>query len=140
VCREEYRAHVYTQYLDAETACRGHLLSREGQAAGVDPLSLFSGPAARANKYASAELLEWWSGHGRITVAEWRYQWFGRDSDRHAARTAKHESGTTLYHERARVWERTARKATTTFERKRAGSEAKMWTQLARQHDAQRGA
>jgi hypothetical protein len=91
-CREEYDAHTYTRYLDAETECRGQLLNREGRARGVDPLSLFSGPAVRARKYASEELRAWWAGHGRITYTEWRFQWLGRESDRSAARTARLQS------------------------------------------------
>ncbi|WP_143253878.1 hypothetical protein [Amycolatopsis keratiniphila] len=91
-CREEYDVHTYTSYLDAETECRGQLLNREGLARGIDPLSLFSGPAARARKYSSEELRAWWARNGRITYTEWRYQWLGRDSDREAARTAKFQS------------------------------------------------
>lgn len=92
VCREEYDAHLYTAYLEAETACRGHLLTREAVAKGIDPLTLFSGPAARARKYASEELRTWWARNGRITYAEWKFQWFGRESDKQAARTARFQS------------------------------------------------
>lgn len=92
VCREEYDSFVYTAYLAAETECRGHLLTRDAEAAGVDPVTLFSGPAARARKHASEELRAWWAGHGRVTYSEWRFQWFGRESDRKAARTARYQS------------------------------------------------
>jgi hypothetical protein len=92
VCREEYDGFVYTNYLAAESECRGQLLTREGVAKGIDPATLFSGPAARARKYASPELRTWWARHGRITYSEWRYQWFGRESDRAAATTARHQS------------------------------------------------
>lgn len=91
-CREEYDAHLSTSYTAAETECRGQLLSREGLAKGIDPQSLFTGPAARVRKYASEELRTWFGRHGRITYAEWKYQWLGRNSDRAAARTARHES------------------------------------------------
>lgn len=91
-CREEYDANTYIAYLAAENECRGVLLSREGRAKDIDPITLFSGPAARARKYASEELKTWWARNGRITYTEWRYQWFGRESDRVAARTARHQS------------------------------------------------
>lgn len=92
VCREEYDAHLSTAYVMAETDCRGQLLSREGLAKGIDPRTLFTGPASRVRAYASEELRTWFGRHGRITYAEWKYQWFGRDSDRHAARTARYQS------------------------------------------------
>lgn len=92
VCREEYDSFLYTSYLTAETDCRGHLLTREAQRAGVDPATLFSGPAARARKHASEELRAWWAKNGRTTYSEWKWQWFGRESDRRAATTARHQS------------------------------------------------
>jgi hypothetical protein len=68
------------------------LLNRDGLAGGVDPASLFSGPASRVRKYASEELRTWFARHGRITYGEWKYQWFGRESDRQTARTARYQS------------------------------------------------
>lgn len=91
-CREEYDAYLATTYIAAETECRGQLLSREGLASGINPQSLFTGPAARVRKYASEELRTWFGRHGRITYAEWKYQWLGRGSDRAAARTARYAS------------------------------------------------
>jgi hypothetical protein len=58
-------------YLAAETYCRGYMLSREGQAAGVTEWSLWSGPAKRAERYASEELLNFWLEHPRMTVTEY---------------------------------------------------------------------
>jgi hypothetical protein len=92
VCREEYDAYLYTSYLQAENDCRGVLLSREGQSKGVDPETLFSGPASRVRKYASEELKTWFARNGRITYAEWKFQWLGRESDRQAAKTAQYQS------------------------------------------------
>lgn len=34
----------------------------------------------------------WWTRNGRITYSEWKFQWFGRASDRKAALTARHQS------------------------------------------------
>jgi hypothetical protein len=92
ICREEYDTHLYTSYLQAESECRGALLSRAGQAQDIDPESLFSGRADRVRKYASEELKTWFARHGRITYTEWKFQWFGRESDRQAARTARYQS------------------------------------------------
>lgn len=92
VCREEYDSYLYGAYLTAETECRGHLLTKEGEQARIGPATLFSGPAARARKYASEELRAWWARNGRITYSEWKFQWFGRQSDRKAAVTARHQS------------------------------------------------
>lgn len=91
-CREEYDSFVATNYVAAENDCRGVLLNRAGLAASVDPASLFCGPASRVRKYASEELRSWFARHGRVTYGEWKYEWFGRDSDRNAARTARYQS------------------------------------------------
>lgn len=92
VCREEYDAHVHLAYLTAETDCRGHLLTRGAEAAGIHPITLFSGPASRARKHASDELRAWGARHGRMTYVEWRHAWMGRESDRKAAATARNQS------------------------------------------------
>src|ERR1019366_6571450 len=47
------------------------MLSREGQAAGVTEWSLWSGPAKRAERYASEELLNFWLTSPRMTVTEY---------------------------------------------------------------------
>ena len=91
-CREEYDSFVATNYVAAENDCRGVLLNRAGLAASVDPASLFCGAASRVRKYASEELRSWFGRHGRVTYGEWKYEWFGRDSDRKAARTARYQS------------------------------------------------
>jgi hypothetical protein len=91
-CREEYESFVQSSYVSAENECRGVLLNRDGITAGIDPSSLFSGPASRVRKYASEELRTWFARHGRLTYGEWKYQWFGRESDRMAAHAARHQS------------------------------------------------
>ncbi|NGO67627.1 phage capsid protein [Streptomyces sp. SB3404] len=65
-----YDEYVYDQYLKAEEECRGYLLSKQAEAAGVDPVSLFSGPARIAYARASDELKAWWAHSGRMTQAE----------------------------------------------------------------------
>lgn len=69
--RAAFRDAIYQRYLEAETSMRGHMLSREGESKGISPLSLFTGPSATAEKYASPELLEWWEFNGRPTYDEW---------------------------------------------------------------------
>ena len=69
--REMYREHVWSQMLAAEDATNGYMLSKAAQAAGVDPVSLFSGPAHVAYARASEELRRWWQDHPRMTLAEY---------------------------------------------------------------------
>jgi hypothetical protein len=84
--RRAYDEWVHVQLVAAEQATRGYLLTREGQAAGIDPVSLFSGPAARARKWASEELKRWWAdGNPRLTFTEFRAQLLDRDTDQRAA-------------------------------------------------------
>lgn len=90
--REEYDSYVVTSYLAAEDVCRGELLNRAGTAAGIDPTSLFSGPASRVRKYASEELRSWFAQNGRYTYRSWRWHALGRDSDRAATATAAQQS------------------------------------------------
>ncbi|TXK17386.1 hypothetical protein [Homoserinibacter sp. GY 40078] len=68
---EDYREQAYER---AAEACRDHLLNRRGRAAHVDPYSLFMGPWARVQAYASEELLEWFAEHGRMTFEEFERQ------------------------------------------------------------------
>ncbi|MFD8529421.1 phage minor capsid protein [Streptosporangium canum] len=86
--RRMYAAWLDEQYVQAgEQAVRGgDFVTKEGRAKGIDPRSLFSGPASRARKYASEELLRWWQNNPRMTLTEFRAMWLGRDSDRKAAK------------------------------------------------------
>lgn len=47
----------------------------EGRRRGIDPVSLFMGPARRAEKWASEELLEWWRSHPRMTYQAFERRW-----------------------------------------------------------------
>lgn len=85
-----YRDLVYRQWLAAENANRGELVNREGQARGIDPVRLFSGPEAYARRWASDELKGWWDRHGRTTFAEWKEQLLG---DSGALRRLREQSG-----------------------------------------------
>ncbi|MBC9714068.1 phage capsid protein [Streptomyces sp. TRM66268-LWL] len=89
--RALYDEYVYRQFLAAEDDCRGYLLNKKAAAAGIDPVSLFSGPARIAHARASDELKQWWKEHGRLTQAEFIEQVTGQ-SQRWAASARKNES------------------------------------------------
>ncbi|WP_039936890.1 phage minor capsid protein [Streptomyces himastatinicus] len=76
--RALYDEYVYRQYLQAEEDCNGYLLNRKARDAGINPVSLFSGPARIAYARASDELKEWWKEHGRLTQAEFIEQVVGK--------------------------------------------------------------
>ena len=83
-----YEDELERWYVDAENACRGKMLSKEGERAGVDPGSLFRGSARTAAKYASRELIEWWMANGRTTWIEYQYLMLGRPGDAACAAAA----------------------------------------------------
>ncbi|MEU6669185.1 hypothetical protein [Streptomyces sp. NPDC046727] len=78
--REMYREHTWAQYMDAEDATNGYLLSREARAAGVDPGTLFSGPAHVAYARASEELKRYWADNPRMTFVEYEEMVAGQRS------------------------------------------------------------
>lgn len=87
--RAMYREHTHLQWLAAEDATRGHMLTREAEAAGVDPRSLFSGPAHIAYARASEDLRRFWDDVSpRVTLAEFTEQVSGVANE--AAETARH--------------------------------------------------
>lgn len=87
--RRMYAEATYLEWLQAEEATRGNLLNRAGRAKGIDPVSLWSGPSARARKYASDELKQWWEDHGgRRTLTQYRAQFTGDRRGAQAARLA----------------------------------------------------
>ncbi|MEU7891702.1 phage minor capsid protein [Nonomuraea sp. NPDC049152] len=83
--RRLYAGWLDQAYNRAEAATNGFMLNAEGRAAGINERSLFSGPASRARKYASEELLRWWADNPRLTLTEFRAQMLGRESDKKAA-------------------------------------------------------
>jgi hypothetical protein len=74
VMRRDFEDYREQQHAAASHDCNGQLLNRAGLAAGINTYSLFIGPRARAETYASDELVEWWSLHGRMTVADFEAQ------------------------------------------------------------------
>jgi hypothetical protein len=65
---------AHAQFVAAESATRGNLLNKRGRAAGLEPFTLWSGPASRAMAYASEELAEFWQSSPRFTVQAYRDQ------------------------------------------------------------------
>ena len=80
VAREEYDNYVYSQYAKCELEVSFHL-NEKGRAAGIDAVSLFTGPVSRAKKYGTEELQSWFAVNGRNTLASFRYGMFGWSSD-----------------------------------------------------------
>ncbi|KUN96192.1 phage capsid protein [Streptomyces caeruleatus] len=76
--RALYDEYVYRQYIQAENDTNGYLLNKKSRASGINPVSLFSGPARIAYARASDELKEWWKEHGRLTQAEFIEQVVGK--------------------------------------------------------------
>jgi hypothetical protein len=75
--RRVYRAEELDRlWAEAEAGTKGNMLNRRGREAGVNERTLFTGTEARARKYASDELLEWWEHHPRPTEAYFE----GRDT------------------------------------------------------------
>lgn len=72
LARAAYKERAYQHWLAAEEELNGYLLSKAGEAAGVDPRSLWFGNAKTATKYASEELRGWWDEHGRLTLDEFK--------------------------------------------------------------------
>lgn len=84
-CRRAYEEYNEVSYLEAEAACNGRLLNRQGQAKGVSARSLFEGSHSRANAYASDELKAYWNlTRPRLSYSAFRGQAFGWASDRAA--------------------------------------------------------
>ncbi|MGD3112908.1 phage minor capsid protein [Streptomyces sp. YGL11-2] len=87
--RAMYDEHIHLQWLAAEDTIRGHMLNRVAEAAGVDPRSLFTGPAHVAYARASDDLIRFWEEVSpRVTLAEFTEQVTGVATD--AAETARH--------------------------------------------------
>jgi hypothetical protein len=90
--RRQYDEWVSLRYAQAEADTRGHLLNSAGKSIRMDPVMLFSGPLATARKYASEDLLRWWSDNGRMTYTQFKAQVLGRRADTAAAKVTAGQS------------------------------------------------
>lgn len=71
----DYHEWQFERYIAAENHCRGHMLNRRGQAAGVDPQSLMFGNSKRMQAYASDEFKSFvGSTGGHMSLARFRSQ------------------------------------------------------------------
>lgn len=70
--REQYETHLETEYLAAEAATNGHMLSLEARLAGRTSRDLWSVNESTARSWASPEMLEYWDAHGRMTWTDWQ--------------------------------------------------------------------
>lgn len=90
--RRAYDEWVHLRYLDAEDATRGHMLTAEGEALGIDPRELWSGNISRARKYASEDLQRWWVDNPRKNLTQFRAELLGREEDIKAAERTRLQS------------------------------------------------
>ncbi len=95
VASEEYQNYAMAQYNRALEDLNGVLLNEAGKkfsrgAGGYDTeMNIFMGSATTARKYASEELLQWWTEQGRETLASFRYKMYGWGTDARAAQTVR---------------------------------------------------
>lgn len=87
--RRSYDEFTHINYLQAEKATRGNMLNKRGKADGIDPLTLFTGPISRARRYASEELMRWWSENARMNLTQFRAEVLGDAKDRAAAKKTR---------------------------------------------------
>lgn len=69
--RADYELVKESAFRCAEAATSGALLNAEARARGIDAWSLFQGPEARAQRWASEELRDHWRTHPRVTFAQY---------------------------------------------------------------------
>lgn len=89
--RRDFADYLEAQHQAADLDTNGVLLNRRGRAAGIDPHSLFYGPRSRVDAYASEELRDWFTKHGRTTFAEYErtrspmpgHEWGAAPEERH---------------------------------------------------------
>lgn len=84
-----YREQVYLQFVAAEEATNGYMVTKQGRVRGIDPITLFSGPSVRARKWASEELKRWWADNPRVTFTEFQASIERKPSQRRAAELAR---------------------------------------------------
>lgn len=69
---EQYLEHAYNAALNGTG---GVFVNKRGRALHIDGRDLFTGPASRAYRYASEELIEWWRVTPRLTLEQYETQW-----------------------------------------------------------------
>lgn len=72
---EDYRDAIEADFIRASRVIGGAMLTTEARRMGITEHSLFRGPAARAYRFASPELIEWWENHPRRDRATFENEW-----------------------------------------------------------------
>lgn len=75
--RAQYEQYLEVQFVAAENATNGFMLTAEAKAAGHRPRDLWKVNEATARKWATPEMLEFWDSNGRFTWTDWRQQFEG---------------------------------------------------------------
>ena len=75
--RKEYADWLDQEWVKAEAATNGNMLSRRAKAKGVAVTDLWKVNATTARSWASEELLDYWDTHGRMTLADWSASYVG---------------------------------------------------------------
>ena len=73
--KSDYLSHVDAEYDKALEACSGALVNNLGREQHVDGYNLFTGTQARADRYASEELKEYWETSPRLSVLDYELLW-----------------------------------------------------------------
>lgn len=70
--REDYEQHLETEFVHAENATNGFMLTAEARAAGRTPRDLWSVNESTARSWASEEMLAYWDANPRYTWQDWQ--------------------------------------------------------------------
>lgn len=73
--KADYEDELERRLAAADEACTGYLVNRRGKDAGLTSRDLFTGPADRAYRYATRELVDHWSEVGRLSLAQYEAEW-----------------------------------------------------------------
>lgn len=79
--RRDYLSHLEAAVTAAETACNGYTVTRAGRYDGLRTADLFTGPETRAYKYATRELVDYWTTTPRPSLASFEAQWLRGKGD-----------------------------------------------------------
>lgn len=79
--RFERWENVDREIVAAEAATNGYFLNAKGKASGINDWELFTGDARKADRYASEELLRYWSTHPRPTARNLKSSLTARERD-----------------------------------------------------------
>jgi hypothetical protein len=73
--RSDFERHTDAAYDKALDACGGVLVNAAGRRQHVDGYDLFTGPAVKAYRFASEELVDFWEANPRLSMNDFEAQW-----------------------------------------------------------------